>query len=692
MCGERALGNGTILPWHGIDQRHLVSLLPHLPPNLQRVLVVGVGDGEIGLFLRGRAGVEVYGLDTDAGRLERTRACFHGTVHGTPTGELPFPEGYFDAFIITDAYLAEGGVEQAVAALSRFLNAFGQAFLLLPNGRYGRLEADETVRQTLDLDVASIAAASGGMKFYCQWSVVDTALQSAPIDANGQVWCGEKPVPVQDESGRERCATLAWLVQLVQPTYDPLAHARALFDAGRPEWSYNLLINIPDTLLGDGVSRITIHLETMLAILAWRQREGRSGLIEAFSRLQLYFHDIVAAQPDCVPAYQCLAHFWRLLGSVDMSRRTLRSIRHVVADPSLDAQIESMSALNDPGVPDVTVPLWDPAVYRPRILFVMHPRLHFGLDVLYDGLCSALGDDYVTDYPFKSTLHGDTPREMAHYPCSFDRPGSPKSLEQVIGELRDDAYDLVLYGDCEGAIDPDTARQLSDAAGDTPVCIVDAIDESQSSRAAVCAQLGREDVTAYFKREMLACADYGPNAFPLPFAFAEGRSDREYSDYRPTRFFWAGHRQFAMRRLYLEALERHLNVSLEGFYAPDDYNRILRESLIGLNCFGFGFDTVRYWELPARGCMLFSERLPLLIPHNFQDGESAVFWDDVPQLIAKLDYYLADPAEAARVGRAGYAHFWKYHTGTARARQLLGWVQALTCTTDGARQRTSGDA
>ncbi len=665
----------------GLERRHLLSLLPNLPFHLRRVLVVGVGEGEVGLFLRGREGVEVYGLDADPGRVERTGACFHGVVAGTPETGLPFPKAFFDAFILTDAFLARGDITQAVAALLPYLNKFGTAFLLLPNGAYGRpvtgKGAENDAGQGPDLDTASILATKGGMKFFCQWPAMDAALQEAPLDAEGRIRRDGAPIPVGDEAGRERCATFAWLIQMIRPGYDPLAHARALFDAGRPEWSYHLLTDIPDALLGPETSRITIHLETVLALLAWRQREGRAGLVEAFNRAQLYFHDTLATQPDCVPMYQCMAHFWRLLGDVDMSRRVLRSIRHVVADPALDAQLAALDAPPREALPEVTAPPWDAAAYHPRVLFIMHPRLHFGLDVLYDGLCAVLGDEHVNDYPYKPTLHGDTPAEMAHYPCSFDRPGEAVPLDTLLEELRGGRFDLVLYGDCEGAIDPETARRIREAAGNLPFCIVDAVDESQSTRKSTCVTLGRRDVTAYFKREMLACADYGPNTFPLPFAFPEDRSDRVWPDYRPTRFFWAGHRQFGMRRLYLEQLEGHLNVSLEGFYAPEDYNRILRESLVGLNCFGFGFDTVRYWELPAHGCMLLSERLPIVIPHNFRDGETAVFWDDLPDLLEKLDYYLAHPDEAAAIARAGHVNFWKHHTGAARARQLLGWVQGL---------------
>ena len=98
--------------------------------------------------------------------------------------------------------------------------------------------------------------------------------------------------------------------------------------------------------------------------------------------------------------------------------------------------------------------------------------------------------------------------------------------------------------------------------------------------------------------------------------------------------------------------------------------------IIGLCLFGNGFDTVRYWELPAHGVMLLAERSPLVIPSNFEDGRQAVFFDNAAELLEKSRYYLAHPEEAAQIALAGHAHAREFHSGTARARQCLGVIQA----------------
>ena len=183
--------------------------------------------------------------------------------------------------------------------------------------------------------------------------------------------------------------------------------------------------------------------------------------------------------------------------------------------------------------------------------------------------------------------------------------------------------------------------------------------------------LGVESIAGFFKREMLACADYGPDAHPLPFAYPDRRAPEVGDGPRNTPIFWAGHREFGLRRLYLEHIESALGLKLDTVYDQAEYVRVLMDTLIGLNIFGCGFDTVRYWELPAHGCMLLAERLPIRIPHNFRDGESAVFFDDTRDLEDKLRYYLAHPDEARAIARAGHEHFKRFHTGSMRARQLL---------------------
>ena len=74
---------------------------------------------------------------------------------------------------------------------------------------------------------------------------------------------------------------------------------------------------------------------------------------------------------------------------------------------------------------------------------------------------------------------------------------------------------------------------------------------------------------------------------------------------------------------------------------------------------------------------MFSETLPIEIPLNFRDGREAIFFNDLEDMEQKILYYLDHEDEVRRIAEAGYAHFKRHHTATARARQFLGYTEAL---------------
>jgi glycosyltransferase involved in cell wall biosynthesis len=141
--------------------------------------------------------------------------------------------------------------------------------------------------------------------------------------------------------------------------------------------------------------------------------------------------------------------------------------------------------------------------------------------------------------------------------------------------------------------------------------------------------------------------------------------------------FWAGKKEYGLRPLYIQSLENRLGYCLDRHYDQSTYQCELRSSHIGLSFFGCGFDSVRFWELPANSVMLMAERPPIRIPHNFTDGQTAVFFDDLPEMEAKLDHYLNRPDEVARIAAAGQAHYLKHHTCVSRARQMLGRIDKV---------------
>lgn len=468
----------------------------------------------------------------------------------------------------------------------------------------------------------------------------------------------------------------ALMVIAVPEGYDAVEHATALREAGNLSEALAVLALVPDALQEDARTCAAVAVEKQQCYVDWDPAPGSEDASSRFFRAQREFYTAIDAAPRLHRAYHNQASFWLKLGNPAMAARLLRSIEHAAPHPETRRRLADIEVSTGAKPAEEPPPDWS-GHYHPRILVITHCYSDYGMDTLYGALCGLLGGGHVTEFPWKPTLHGQDPGAAGAYPCVFNCAGEPKDTRTLVGELRRGAYDLVVYADMLAFNTRQDMVRLARAGADVPWVLLDTWDDCGDHRELAAQRLGGLEFAAHFKREMLAGQDYGPQSFPLPFAYPDERVPAEMPAERPRPFFWAGSRTFGLRRLYLEHLERRFGFDLGQRYEPDEYARALLEVQVGLNIFGFGFDTVRYWELPAHGCMVLSERGPHRIPHDFVDGESAVFFDDLADLEEKIAYYIAHPGEAAAIAARGRTHFLEYHTTSARARQFLGRLEQI---------------
>jgi len=623
-------------------------LAKRVPLYARRVLHVNCDCGLLGEMVKTRdRGVEVFGIESESPSATEARRRLDGVVTDPIEDSLlPFRSAYFDCIVMSDpGRFGEG--------LTRVLTILGP--MLARNGCV-IMEADETLWPSVKSSPACINAilATAGWVPYMLWPWAEFgASNRIPKDF-------ENPCP-------------KWVCQALWPTYNPVAHAHALFDAGHPDWAYEVFCAIPPQYRTDPQVGALLDSEKQICLLAMDKPGSPYPQLQLFTGALMLFYDIVDVAPMCHESYQCQAEFWHRIGDDDMAARILRSVHH--ASPAAAVLDQAARYTRPSPVHEEAVPEWS-GDWRPRILMLLpQTRSHYGLDVLYDGLCRVLGDDHVVEYPWRPSLHGVIPSRLTYYPCLFNRPGTARPFEQVLGEVRQGRFDLILFATAEPELDYTEARAIVQAAGDIPLFVLGAGDDCVNNLPGALALLGRRSVHGYFKRECLACADYGPDTFPFPFAYADEHVPEDLTGPRPKAMFWAGHRLFGMRRLYLQRMEAILGETFDATYVQDEYVAQMRASRMGVNIFGAGFDCVRYWELPANGCLLFSERPPIRIPHNFRDGETAVFFDDLKEFEDKLRHYIDHPDLTTEIARAGHEHFRHYHTGSARATQVLGYAE-----------------
>ncbi len=458
-----------------------------------------------------------------------------------------------------------------------------------------------------------------------------------------------------------------------------LEQARGLSRAGQPDRAVALLKTLPDGGETDPLLQVSIALEMQRNLLACADDSPDPVFrLALFFRAQTAFYRAIYIDPCRREAYRFHAEFWRRLGRDDMAARLLRSILYAAPDPACRRLLETCR-VSAPGAHETPIEdnasrefhTWREDGRPPRLLVLTIPGYDPGMDVLFDGLCTVLGPEYVTEFPYKPLLHGQDAEAADDYPTTFNHPGTPRSLDWICEHLRAGHFDVVLFADLLKTIPRATLGRILAAGSTTPWAIVDGWDDASNNLPLMREHLAPVTPRAYFKREMIAGVDYGREAIPFPLSYPDGRVPRAFPRKRTQALFWAGNRYYGQRRLYLEHVEAATKTCFNPKYTQQEYIEALQSAHVGLCLFGFGFDTVRYYEIPAHGALLLAERPPIRIPFNFVEGRDAVFFDDLPDLLVKLDDLFQNPHRIPEIACEGHRHFLRHHTASARARQLL---------------------
>ncbi len=293
---------------------------------------------------------------------------------------------------------------------------------------------------------------------------------------------------------------------------------------------------------------------------------------------------------------------------------------------------------------------------RLRVLFFTSSSANYQEDIVHEGLDELLGADRVVYFPhkehrlFSRNLYPD----LENQACAAPR-WEAEDISQRAAEIG-----AIIVGSVRDSVPP--WQRLQHLFPGRPVAWLHGEDG--------CDHPWPPDVvyTHRFKRELLIDE---AGLYPLPFAapplaMAPAARPRDIDV------------SFVARPNHAWRFEVAARLAREGFMVQldcpmsrRDYCDILNRSKICVSVRGAGYDTMRYWEIPYHGALLLSERLPLLIPDNFVDGESAVFFDSLDDMVRQIGRLLTDPERLERIAAAGQAWAQTKHTALARARYLL---------------------
>ncbi len=84
------------------------------------------------------------------------------------------------------------------------------------------------------------------------------------------------------------------------------------------------------------------------------------------------------------------------------------------------------------------------------------------------------------------------------------------------------------------------------------------------------------------------------------------------------------------------------------------------------------------YEVPAHGAMLLCDKAGLDAHESiFLPGREAVYYDDIGDAIAKIEFYLLNEDERVQVAKGGYSRMWRDYEWQSNLRRLLDWASGL---------------
>jgi len=353
-----------------------------------------------------------------------------------------------------------------------------------------------------------------------------------------------------------------------------------------------------------------------------------------------------------------------------------------------------------------------------RVLFLTDAGPDYLADLLFIGLSQVLGREQVVDHPLKPIYH--LPERRVHYipqiPAHSYREGDVVSL------LRDRRFDLMILSSPRPGV-TSVWDALRKQVSLPPAVLFDGEDDPVIRRET----WHRSRAVLYFKREFKATDEgeglaryrrlmrpitdgtQSTHLFPLQLSVALGQVPACGPMERVVDVSYAARVSHPRRKLAVDVLAGATGFRFEGgVYAettdrqsklmtgwrrlwtklmgdpviaverrgvklsPREYYELMARSKMALSVRGGGFDTLRYWEIPATKTVLLSEQPDIEIPNNFVHEQQALFFKpDLSDLVGLVRSYARDERLCAEIAQRGYEHLLRHHTCERRAEYVL---------------------
>lgn len=319
-----------------------------------------------------------------------------------------------------------------------------------------------------------------------------------------------------------------------------------------------------------------------------------------------------------------------------------------------------------------------------KVLFIASNSFDYLQDIAFSGLLKVLGASQVTHWKFNPKFivpFKRYPKNMGWHPTAWQTTkfGLPKP----------EKFDVVIVGACKADAFNSYIAIANRIPSTVPVVFLDGGDWEEIG--GDLARTGEpqlferarhaRDFDWIFKREYIIERKYPTNVKPLPFGFNLSCLPALSSTKQYDVTFWAT-KSHPIRAKALGLLQHEFDCEKNGTTVEQTFKKFKRRgqfylqelasSKVALNFRGNGWDTLRYWEVPAVGGFMMSQKPGIFIPNNFEHEKHVVFCkDDLSDLLPLCEYYLKNEKQRETMALAAKQHLHAFHTDVARAKSIL---------------------
>lgn len=324
-----------------------------------------------------------------------------------------------------------------------------------------------------------------------------------------------------------------------------------------------------------------------------------------------------------------------------------------------------------------------------KILYINSHSADYVQDLTYSGLVKLLGKRSVIDYKWNKKFH--IPYKRYPKNLAYSRGHFVSSL--LRSPLKN--YDVVFIGSAKVDCFETYLEIVDKIPSTTPVVFIDGGDcpgigqdlDTYGRSELMHQVLDKRPFDIIFKREYLQDKIHDENIYPLPISFNLNRIPVLPGGYKYDVSFWAVETH-EVRTKALNILQNQFDCTANGTVRNQKFSKYKRKGSfylqelsqcrIVLNLRGGGWDTMRYWEVPAVGAFMITQKPQIKILNDFVNGRDVVHCsDDLTDLVDLCKYYLKHDKERESIARSGERHLRQYHTDVARAKYILEKINGI---------------